>query len=154
MLQDVSWIFPNMFEDPKWKARKLKFQPWGICHSNLKSSRGVQRHEILLWTVFDLMLTTTPVHDPSIALVFQKARFWVSRGLPCLNSGFLRKPQRKFTSVHLGIAQIAIGPPPPLSNGHSVAPIFGQNQANARWGFPKYAGISDLRHQQYWYKWM
>ena len=33
---------------------------------------------------------------------------------------------------HLGIAQIAIGPPHPHSNGHSVAPIFGQNHANAR----------------------
>ena len=44
----------------------------------------------------------------------------------------LGKPQIKFVSVHLGIAQIAIGPPSPHSNGHSVAPIFGQNHANAR----------------------
>ena len=32
----------------------------------------------------------------------------------------------------MGIAQIAIGPPSPHSNGHSVAPIFGQNHVNAR----------------------
>ena len=32
----------------------------------------------------------------------------------------------------MGIAQIAIRPTPPQSNGHSVAPIFGQNHANAR----------------------
>ena len=40
----------------------------------------------------------------------------------------LGKPQHKNIAVHLGIAQIA----PPHSNGHSVAPIFGQNHANAR----------------------
>ena len=39
-------------------------------------------------------------------------------------------PTIKKISVHLGIAQIAIRPPP-HSNGHSVAPIFGQNHANA-----------------------
>ena len=44
----------------------------------------------------------------------------------------LGKPQRENIAVHLGIAQIAIRPPPPQSNGHSVAPIFGQNHANAR----------------------
>merc|ERR1712077_119157 len=44
----------------------------------------------------------------------------------------LGKHHYKKISVHLGIAQIAIGPPPPHSNGHSVAPIFGQNDANAR----------------------
>ena len=44
----------------------------------------------------------------------------------------LGKPQHKNIAVHLGIAQIAIGPTPPHSNGHSVAPIFGQNHANAR----------------------
>ena len=43
----------------------------------------------------------------------------------------LGKPHHKNIAVHLGIAQIAIGPPP-HSNGHSVAPIFGQNHANAR----------------------
>ena len=44
----------------------------------------------------------------------------------------LGKPHHKNIAVHLGIAQIAIGPPSPHSNGHSVAPIFGQNHANAR----------------------
>ena len=44
----------------------------------------------------------------------------------------LGKLQHKNIAVHLGIAQKAIGPPPPHSNGHSVAPIFGQNHANAR----------------------
>ena len=44
----------------------------------------------------------------------------------------LGKPQHKNIAVHLGIAQIAIGPPSPHSNGHSVAPIFGQNHSNAR----------------------
>ena len=44
----------------------------------------------------------------------------------------LGKPHRRKISVHLGIAQIAIRPPPPHSNGHSVAPIFGQNHANTR----------------------
>ena len=44
----------------------------------------------------------------------------------------LGKHHHKNIAVHLGIAQIAIGPPSPHSNGHSVAPIFGQNHANAR----------------------
>ena len=44
----------------------------------------------------------------------------------------LGKHHHKNIAVHLGIAQIAIGPPPPHSNGHSVAPIFGQHHANAR----------------------
>ena len=45
----------------------------------------------------------------------------------------LGKPQWENIVVHLGIAQIAIGPPlPPHSNRHFVAPIFGQNHANAR----------------------
>ena len=45
---------------------------------------------------------------------------------------YLGKPHHKNIAVHLGIAQIAIGPPSPHSNGHSVAPIFGQNHVNAR----------------------
>ena len=40
------------------------------------------------------------------------------------NSG---KPHRIKIHVHLGIAQIALGPPPPHSNGHSVALFFGPN---------------------------
>ena len=44
----------------------------------------------------------------------------------------LGKHHYKKISVHLGIAQIAIRPTPPQSNGHSVAPIFGQNHAIAR----------------------
>ena len=95
-----------------------------ICWVSLLFSNLLQHLQLLLGNLLTLLhLQAHPPSPRNLILVFFKGTV-ISRTETEISSNQLGKPQLKKCRVYLGIAQIAIAPPPPHSNRHSGALYF------------------------------